>query len=88
MDDLKPLAVFAETVAAGSMSAAARRLGMSPSAVSQAIRALERRGGVRGGVLPRPHALREREERVRWEVVAVREVGHSRIAGAAYHRAG
>jgi DNA-binding transcriptional LysR family regulator len=46
MDDLKPLAVFAETVAAGSMSAAARRLGMSPSAVSQAIRALERQGGV------------------------------------------
>jgi DNA-binding transcriptional LysR family regulator len=46
MDDLKSLAVFAETVAAGSMSAAARRLGMSPSAVSQAIRALERQGGV------------------------------------------
>jgi len=46
MDDLKPLAVFAETVAAGSMSAAARRLGMSPSAVSQTIRALEQSGGV------------------------------------------
>jgi DNA-binding transcriptional LysR family regulator len=46
MDDLKPLAIFAETVDAGSMSAAARRLGMSPSAVSQAIRALERQGGV------------------------------------------
>jgi DNA-binding transcriptional LysR family regulator len=46
MDDLKPLAIFAETVAAGSMSAAARRLGMSPSAVSQAIRALEEHGGV------------------------------------------
>jgi len=46
MDDLKPLAVFAETVAAGSMSAAARRLGMSPSAVSQAIRSLEQSGGV------------------------------------------
>ena len=46
MDDLKPLAVFAETVAAGSMSAAARRLGMSPSAVSQTIRALEQQGGV------------------------------------------
>jgi DNA-binding transcriptional LysR family regulator len=46
MDDLKPLAVFAETVAAGSMSAAARRLGMSPSAVSQTIRALELQGGV------------------------------------------
>jgi len=46
MDDLKPLAVFAEVVDAGSMSAAARRLGMSPSAVSQAIRALEQQGGV------------------------------------------
>ena len=46
MDDLKPYAVFAETVAAGSMSAAARRLGMSPSAVSQTIRALERQTGV------------------------------------------
>ena len=43
---MKPLAIFAETVAAGSMSAAARRLGMSPSAVSQAIRALEAQGGV------------------------------------------
>ena len=46
MDELKPLAVFAEVVDAGSMSAAARRLGMSPSAVSQAIRALEQHGGV------------------------------------------
>lgn len=46
MDDLKPYAVFAETVAAGSMSAAARRLGMSPSAVSQTLRALERQAGV------------------------------------------
>jgi DNA-binding transcriptional LysR family regulator len=46
MDDLKPLAVFAEVVAAGSMSAAARRLGMSPSAVSQIVRALEVQGGV------------------------------------------
>src|SRR4051812_46994640 len=46
MDDLKPLAIFAEVVDAGSMSAAARRLGMSPSAVSQAIRALEAHGGV------------------------------------------
>ena len=35
MDEFKPYAVFAETVAAGSMSAAARRLGMSPSAISQ-----------------------------------------------------
>lgn len=46
MDDLKPLAVFAETVASGSMSAAARRLGLSPSAVSQIIRTLELQGGV------------------------------------------
>jgi DNA-binding transcriptional LysR family regulator len=46
MDELKPLAVFAEVVDAGSMSGAARRLGMSPSAVSQTIRALEQHGGV------------------------------------------
>jgi len=46
MDDLKPLAVFAEVVEAGSMSGAARRLGMSPSAVSQIVRALEQQGGV------------------------------------------
>lgn len=46
MNDLKPYAVFAETVTAGSMSAAARRLGMSPSAVSQTIRALEKQAGV------------------------------------------
>lgn len=46
MDDLKPLAVFAATVDAGSMSAAARRLGMSPSAVSQTIRALESQSSV------------------------------------------
>ncbi len=46
MDDLKPLAVFATVVEAGSMSEAARRLGMSPSAVSQTVRALERQGGV------------------------------------------
>jgi DNA-binding transcriptional LysR family regulator len=46
MHDLRPYAVFAETVAAGSMSGAARRLGMSPSAVSQTIRALEAQAGV------------------------------------------
>ena len=46
MPDLKSYAVFAETVAAGSMSAAARRLGMTPSAVSQIIGGLERRAGV------------------------------------------
>ncbi|MDR7271730.1 DNA-binding transcriptional LysR family regulator [Pelomonas saccharophila] len=46
MDELKPYAVFAETVAAGSMSGAGRRLGMSASAVSQTLRALERQMGV------------------------------------------
>ncbi|QDQ26868.1 LysR family transcriptional regulator [Chitinimonas arctica] len=46
MNDLKPYAVFAEVVAAGSMSAAARRLGLTPSAVSQTISALERQSGV------------------------------------------
>jgi DNA-binding transcriptional LysR family regulator len=46
MLDLKSYAVFAETIAAGSMSAAARRLGMTPSAVSQIIGNLERQTGV------------------------------------------
>lgn len=46
MDPLKPLAVFAATVDAGSMSGAARRLGTSAAAVSQTIRALEERSGV------------------------------------------
>ncbi|TWI69745.1 DNA-binding transcriptional LysR family regulator [Pseudoduganella lurida] len=46
MQDYRPYAVLAETVLAGSMSAAARRLGMTPSAVSQTIRALERQTGV------------------------------------------
>lgn len=46
MADLKSYAVFAETVAAGSMSGAARRLGLTPSAVSQIIGGLERQTGV------------------------------------------
>ncbi|SDV50760.1 LysR family transcriptional regulator [Chitinasiproducens palmae] len=46
MRDLKPYAVFAEVVQVGSMSAAARRLGMTPSAVSQIIGAMERQAGV------------------------------------------
>ena len=46
MEDLRQYAVFAETVSAGSMSAAARRLRMTPSAVSQTIRALEARTGI------------------------------------------
>ena len=46
MEDLRQYAVFAETVSAGSMSAAAKRLRMTPSAVSQTIRALEARTGI------------------------------------------
>jgi len=46
MDDLKRMAVFASVVQHGSMSGAARALGMSPSAVSQHVRLLEREGGV------------------------------------------
>ena len=41
MDQLKRMAVFAEVVSAGSLSAAARRLGLTPSAVSQHLRLLE-----------------------------------------------
>ena len=71
MEDLRQYAVFAETVSAGSMSAAAKRLRMTPSAVSQAIRALEARTGVvllhrstrklsltEAGVRCLPHCLR------------------------------
>ena len=46
MDDLRNLAVFATVVRQGSMSGAARVLSMSPSAVSQQIRQLERNSGV------------------------------------------
>jgi len=41
VDSLQALAVFAAVVQHGSMSAAARQLGMTPSAVSQRVRALE-----------------------------------------------
>ena len=41
MDKLNRMAVFAVVVAEGSFSAAGRRLGMSPSAVSQHMRTLE-----------------------------------------------
>ncbi len=41
MDQLKRMAVFAEVVAAGSFTAAARGLNMTPSAVSQHLRQLE-----------------------------------------------
>lgn len=46
MDDLKRMAIFATVVQRGSMTAAAKLLGMSPSAVSQHIRQLERASGI------------------------------------------
>ncbi|MBU3892247.1 MULTISPECIES: LysR substrate-binding domain-containing protein [unclassified Serratia (in: enterobacteria)] len=46
MDKLNRMAVFAVVVAEGSLAAAARRLGMSSSAVSQHLRALESSLGV------------------------------------------
>ncbi len=46
MEDLKRMAVFASVVQHGSMSGAARALGMSTSAVSQQVRKLESDGGV------------------------------------------
>lgn len=46
MNELKQLALFAEVVRAGSLSAAARALGISTSAVSQQLRALEQAHGV------------------------------------------
>lgn len=46
MDDLQALAVFAAVVRLGSMSAAARELGTTPSSVSQRVRALEAAHGV------------------------------------------
>lgn len=46
MDDFRQYAIFAQVAAAGSMSAAAKRLSMTPSAVSQTIRSLETRSGV------------------------------------------
>lgn len=46
MDDWKALAVFATVARHGSMSAAARQLGLSTSAISQQVRALEQSHGV------------------------------------------
>jgi DNA-binding transcriptional LysR family regulator len=46
MDDLRRMAIFAAVVEQRSMSAAARQLGTSTSAVSQQVRQLERDGGV------------------------------------------
>lgn len=45
-DKLRRMALFAEIVDSGSISAAARRLGSTPSAVSQQLRALERSLGL------------------------------------------
>ncbi|XZG69186.1 LysR family transcriptional regulator [Chitinibacteraceae bacterium HSL-7] len=46
MDNLRRMAVFARVVELGSMNAAARALGMTPSAVSQQIQRLEAEQGV------------------------------------------
>ncbi|WP_440521722.1 LysR family transcriptional regulator, partial [Serratia marcescens] len=46
MDKLNRMAVFATVVAEGSLAGAARRLGMTPSAVSQHMRSLEKALGV------------------------------------------
>ena len=46
MEDLNRMAVFATVVEQGSMSAAARSLGMTASAVSQHIRLLEAQSGL------------------------------------------
>ncbi|HEJ7932057.1 LysR family transcriptional regulator [Serratia marcescens] len=46
MDKLNRMAIFATVVAEGSLAGAARRLGMTPSAVSQHMRSLEKALGV------------------------------------------
>jgi DNA-binding transcriptional LysR family regulator len=46
MDQLKRMAIFAEVVAKGSLTAAARQLDMTPSAVSQHLRQLEQSLGL------------------------------------------
>src|SRR6185437_16145467 len=46
-DALQEMAVFSRVVAAGSLSAAARDLGLSPALVSRRLAALEARLGVR-----------------------------------------
>ncbi|MBV8658712.1 MAG: LysR family transcriptional regulator [Burkholderiales bacterium] len=81
MNDFKPYAVFAEVVACGSMSAAARRLGMTPSAVSQIISGLERDFGV--SLLyrsTRKIALTEAGERCYPHCVRLLEAGHAAAA--------
>lgn len=47
LDDITSVLVFAEVVSAGSYSVAARKLGLSKSAVSKRVSALEERMGVR-----------------------------------------
>src|SRR5512147_2706886 len=47
MDRLKSLATFVQVVEAGGFSAAARRLGMSPTMASEHVQALEEQLGVR-----------------------------------------
>src|SRR5215213_4905474 len=46
-DTLQEMAVFSKVVAAGSLSAAARELGLSPAVISRRLAALEARLGVR-----------------------------------------
>jgi LysR family transcriptional regulator, transcriptional activator for aaeXAB operon len=46
MDSYKRMALFAEVVTSGSMTAAARRMGITPSGVSQQVRALEKELGL------------------------------------------
>ena len=46
-DSIQEMAVFARVVGAGSLSAAARELGLSPAMVSRRLAALESRLGVR-----------------------------------------
>ena len=46
MEDFRRMAIFSAVVQQGSMSAAARQLDMTPSAVSQHIRQLEKQAGI------------------------------------------
>src|SRR5258706_9146518 len=46
-DPLAEMSVFSRVVAAGSLSAAARELGLSPAVISRRLAALESRLGVR-----------------------------------------
>ena len=46
-DALQEMAIFSRVVAAGSLSAAARELGLSPALISRRLAALETRLGVR-----------------------------------------